>query len=184
MLHHRNTPAFDLQSCGRNSAAFRCRLIETGARADNDVWPSLAIDPREERETFGRDLGIGEYIFDRGEVGFRQEAHAWKPTQNRFGKGILRAYAGARNPNVCSIAILAMIIGGTPMPRPRDDGAEKCLGRFNDVRKFYRCALRSNLFELASDRSALRYALEQLAGSRSFHDEPSSKVSERSKVIA
>ena len=123
LFHRRIGAAFDLQSGGGNRAAFRRGLIETRARGDDDVRPAFAVDLSEERESFGRDFGIGENVFDRREFGFGQKLYIGKPIEDCFVKRILSPYGWAKDPNRF-------------LNVPRDDGAEKCPGRWNDVGKF------------------------------------------------
>ena len=77
------------RSC--SAAGVGRRLIKRRARGDDDVRTFFALDAGQKREPFGRDLRIGQDIFDRGEFGFRQEERVGQPVEQTLVKQFLRA---------------------------------------------------------------------------------------------
>ena len=67
------------------------RLIEAGVRCDDNVPTGILVDFREQREAFRRDFGIGQNVFDSGELGFRQEMRARQPIHQALIKQLLGA---------------------------------------------------------------------------------------------
>ena len=141
-------------------------MIEAGASCNNDVRSGIALDERKQGESFGRDLRVGQDIFDRGKFCFRQEERIRLPVEQTLVEQFLGMNARAEDPNRLVDVV-------------RERGDEKRLRRINDVRKRDRPRLIVDLGQFGRDRRRLRDQFEQIA--RFFHGECSPKAAELQK---
>jgi hypothetical protein len=148
-------------------------LIETCTRRDDDTRTTVALDLHQQRQSFSRNFRIGQNVFYRDKLGFRQEKRVWPPVQQTLVKQFLRMNAGAEDPDrgISSVPV----IGWTPMAHVRDYGGQKRLCRLYDVRKLYRPLSLSYRVKLARDRFARCDTFQELYADGFFHDKLSQK---------
>ena len=143
MFHVLVRPASKLDQSGLERTAPRCRLIETGARCDNQRGTQLALNFCEQCESFRRDFRIRQNIFDCGELRFRQEKRVWLPVEQTFIDQLLRMNARAEDPD-------------RPVNLGRNDGDQKCLRRLDHVRELHRPLRRLAFSKLARNGPGFR----------------------------
>src|SRR5215831_862186 len=80
-------------------ARTRGRLIETCPCGHDDTRAVGALEFHEQRQPFGRNLGIGQNIFNGGKLSFRKKKRVWLPVEQCFVKQLLRMNAGTEHPD-------------------------------------------------------------------------------------
>src|SRR6266446_647181 len=88
-----------LDESGEERARFGRGLIEAGASCNNDVRSGIALDERKQGEALGRDLRVGQDIFDRDKICFRQEERVRLPGKQTLVEQFLGMNARAEDPN-------------------------------------------------------------------------------------
>ena len=93
----------------------------------------VALDLHQQRQSFRGNFRVGQNIFYRGQLGFRQEKRVWLPVEQTFVKQFLRMNAGTEDPDrgIDSVSV----IGWKSMARVRDYGGQKRLCRLYNVGK-------------------------------------------------
>ena len=102
-VHRLVRAAFDPQRGRLQRAQLRRRLIEAGARGDDEMRSGFARNSAEQREAFRGDFRIGQNVFDRGEFRFREKERVGHPVQKTLVENLLRANRRADDPKVLRI---------------------------------------------------------------------------------
>jgi hypothetical protein len=115
---------------------------------------------QEQRQSFRRDLRVGQNIFDASQFGFWQEKRVRLPIEQAFVQHFLRMNARGEDPN-CRIGKWTAL-GRTAVTGIRYYGRQERLRRLYHVRKFYGRV--SDLYrgEFARDWVACGDPLQQL----------------------
>ena len=131
------------------ASAFRCSLIETCACCHDDAWTGVAFDLQKQRQPFGCDFRIRQYIFDPAQLCFREKKRIWLPVEQAFVENFLGMNAGAEDPNrgICSL----LFTEPTSVIGIGENCSQKRLRRLDHMRKLYRPFSSLYRLELARD---------------------------------